>query len=177
MTVWRGQLPLILASESRARQTLLANSGIDFEAVPANLGALPDGPYKDRANVGIQMFKPFKLTLDLSNDRLWLQRNGKPAEFSRDRSGMFTAAEAQPAAALDRSAEVLLLHDQPQPYGPPAPRQEIGPPASLAQPVDNPQTAGHPPQLQATPASNEPMAPPMKKMPTNRPLRRPRAWG
>ena len=37
MTVWRGQLPLILASESRARQTLLANSGIDFEAVPANI--------------------------------------------------------------------------------------------------------------------------------------------
>jgi len=37
MTVWRGQLPLVLASESRARQTLLANSGIDFEAVPANI--------------------------------------------------------------------------------------------------------------------------------------------
>ena len=28
---------MILASESRARQTLLANSGIDFEAVPANI--------------------------------------------------------------------------------------------------------------------------------------------
>ena len=71
---------------------------------------------------------------------------GEIRKVSPDRSGMFTAAEAQPAAALDRSAEVLLLHDQPQPYGPPAPRQEIGPPASLAQPVDNPQTAGHPPE-------------------------------
>ena len=29
--------PLILASQSRARQTLLANAGIDFEAVPADI--------------------------------------------------------------------------------------------------------------------------------------------
>ncbi|MCL6699257.1 aspartyl protease family protein [Sphingomonas sp. NSE70-1] len=68
-------------------------AGFSFEGVPANLGALPEGPYKDRANVGIQMFKPFRLTLDLGNDRLWLQRNGKPAEFTKDRSGMFTLLE------------------------------------------------------------------------------------
>jgi septum formation protein len=37
MTVWRGQLPLILASQSRARQMLLASAGIDFEAVPAEI--------------------------------------------------------------------------------------------------------------------------------------------
>lgn len=37
MTVWRGQLPLILASQSRARQMLLANAAIDFEAVPAEI--------------------------------------------------------------------------------------------------------------------------------------------
>jgi septum formation protein len=37
MTLWRGKYPLILASQSRARQTLLANAGIDFEAVPAEL--------------------------------------------------------------------------------------------------------------------------------------------
>jgi rod shape-determining protein MreC len=57
---------------------------------------------------------------------------GEIRKVSPDRSGMFTAAEAQPAAALDRSAEVLLLRDQPQPYGPPASREEVGPPASLA---------------------------------------------
>jgi len=68
-------------------------SGFTFNGVPAILGALPDGPYSDRANVGIQMFRPFKLTLDLGHDRLWLQRNGKPAEFSRDRTGMFTLLE------------------------------------------------------------------------------------
>jgi septum formation protein len=37
MTLWRGKHPLILASQSHARQTLLANAGIGFEAVPAEL--------------------------------------------------------------------------------------------------------------------------------------------
>jgi septum formation protein len=37
MTLWRGQFPLILASQSRARQMLLANAGIEFEAVPADI--------------------------------------------------------------------------------------------------------------------------------------------
>ena len=37
MTLWRGENPLILASQSRARQTLLANAGINFEAVPAEI--------------------------------------------------------------------------------------------------------------------------------------------
>jgi septum formation protein len=37
MTLWRGKYPLILASQSRARQTLLANAGIDFEAVAAEI--------------------------------------------------------------------------------------------------------------------------------------------
>jgi len=37
MTLWRGKLPLILASQSRARQALLANAGIDFKAVPADI--------------------------------------------------------------------------------------------------------------------------------------------
>jgi septum formation protein len=37
MTLWREKSPLILASQSRARQTLLANAGINFEAVPAEI--------------------------------------------------------------------------------------------------------------------------------------------
>jgi septum formation protein len=37
MTLWRGKDPLILASQSRARQMLLANAGIDFETVPAEI--------------------------------------------------------------------------------------------------------------------------------------------
>ncbi len=37
MTVWRGNDPLILASQSRARQMLLCNAGICLEAVAADI--------------------------------------------------------------------------------------------------------------------------------------------
>jgi septum formation protein len=37
MTLWRGPDPLILASQSRARQMLLANAGLKFEAIPADI--------------------------------------------------------------------------------------------------------------------------------------------
>jgi septum formation protein len=37
MTLWHGKHPLILASQSRARQALLANAGIVFEAIPAEI--------------------------------------------------------------------------------------------------------------------------------------------
>jgi septum formation protein len=37
MTLWRGKDPLILASQSRARQMLLTNAGIGFEAVSAEI--------------------------------------------------------------------------------------------------------------------------------------------
>ena len=37
MNIWQGKEPLILASQSRARQMLLADAGIDFESVPADI--------------------------------------------------------------------------------------------------------------------------------------------
>jgi septum formation protein len=37
MTLWRGKDPLILASQSRARQMLLTHAGIGSEAVPADI--------------------------------------------------------------------------------------------------------------------------------------------
>ncbi len=37
MSLWRGKYPLILASQSHARQALLANAGIEFEAVAAEI--------------------------------------------------------------------------------------------------------------------------------------------
>jgi septum formation protein len=37
MSLWRGKDPLVLASQSRARQTLLASAGIAFEAVAAEI--------------------------------------------------------------------------------------------------------------------------------------------
>src|SRR5438132_1635950 len=37
MSIWRGTDPLILASQSGARQMLLANAGIPFEAIAADI--------------------------------------------------------------------------------------------------------------------------------------------
>jgi septum formation protein len=37
MSIWLGKDPLILASQSRARQMLLANAGIAFAAIPADI--------------------------------------------------------------------------------------------------------------------------------------------
>src|SRR6201995_11752 len=37
MTIWRGKKPLILASQSRARKMLLANAGLSFEVIPADI--------------------------------------------------------------------------------------------------------------------------------------------
>jgi septum formation protein len=37
MTIWRGKDLLVLASQSRARQMLLGNAGLAFEAVPADI--------------------------------------------------------------------------------------------------------------------------------------------
>src|ERR1700739_542289 len=37
MTIWRANKPLILASQSRARKMLLANAGLSFEAIPADI--------------------------------------------------------------------------------------------------------------------------------------------
>ncbi len=37
MTIWRGKKALVLASQSRARKMLLANAGLAFEAVPADI--------------------------------------------------------------------------------------------------------------------------------------------
>ena len=60
---------------------------------------------------------------------------GEILSISTDSSSLFAAAQARPAAALDRSGDVLLLRDQPQPYGAPAPVEEVGPPRDAAGPV------------------------------------------
>ncbi len=67
--------------------------GVSLDQVPADLGTFQGGPYKDRVNAGIQLFKPFHLTLDLGHDRLWLQRTTAPVDFPKDRAGMFMTLE------------------------------------------------------------------------------------
>jgi rod shape-determining protein MreC len=55
---------------------------------------------------------------------------GTVREISNDASGMFAAAKVTPSAALDRSGEVLILHEVVDAVGPPAPLADNGPPAA-----------------------------------------------
>lgn len=60
---------------------------------------------------------------------------GRVVTVAPDRDGSFKVAQVVPAAAPERSGEVLLLRDQPPPVGPPAPAASAGPPADLAAPA------------------------------------------
>lgn len=67
--------------------------GVSLANVPADLGSMPKGPYAGRVNAGLQLFKPFRLTLDFGHDRMWLQRTNAPVDFPKDRAGMFVMLE------------------------------------------------------------------------------------
>jgi len=56
---------------------------------------------------------------------------GSIRAISNDVTGMFAAATATPSAALDRSGDVLLLHELPDPIGPPEAAPVTGPPAAV----------------------------------------------
>jgi rod shape-determining protein MreC len=58
-------------------------------------------------------------------------------------SGTFLSAEATPSADLDRSEDVLVLHDLAEPAGPPPPAPAAGPPSGLA-PAPGSSTAPQP---------------------------------
>ncbi|HEX7814076.1 rod shape-determining protein MreC [Dyella sp.] len=61
---------------------------------------------------------------------------GEILSIGQSQSGLFLEARARPTADIDRSDDVLILHDQAEPDGPPAPATPMGPPASLAPPPD-----------------------------------------
>jgi rod shape-determining protein MreC len=63
-------------------------------------------------------------------------------------TGMFLVAHARPAADIDRSEDVLLLHDQAEPDGPPSPITPMGPPSDLA-PVKGDVTAAPSPAVRS----------------------------
>jgi len=58
---------------------------------------------------------------------------GTIREIKPDASGMFAVAAVIPSAALDRSGEVLVLHQLIDAVGPPAPIADTGPPAPPAE--------------------------------------------
>jgi len=60
---------------------------------------------------------------------------GEIRVISPDATGMFAAATATPNAALGRSGDVLLLHELPDPIGPPEAAPPSGPPAPAPAPA------------------------------------------
>ena len=74
MTIWRGKDPLILASQSRARKMLLANAGIDFEAVPADI---------DERSVQTDsgLSAPGEIALLLAREKALLVSSQKPGRY------------------------------------------------------------------------------------------------
>jgi rod shape-determining protein MreC len=83
---------------------------------------------------------------------------GEIRDVAQTPSGTFLSAQAKPAADLDRSEDVLLLHDLAEPAGPPAPAPNVGPPADLAPPPGAPPAATLPSVTSptATPAPARP---------------------
>ncbi len=78
-------------------------------------------------------------------------RSVKPAS-----SGMFLEAHVQPAANIDRTDDVLLLHDLAEPQGPPAPVTRMGPPADLAPPGGAAPAASASPSPRSAPLPAQP---------------------
>ena len=83
---------------------------------------------------------------------------GKVVSVAPGASGMFRAAQVQPAADIDRSDDVLLLHDQAEPDGPPPPAPPMGPPASLAPPAGGAPAAAAPAGMAASGTAPAPAA-------------------
>lgn len=82
-----------LHEDKRATIPTVTVAGFTLSGVPAEFRSVPKGPYAGRVNAGIQLFKPFHVTLDLGHDRMWLRRTGAPVQFSKDRAGLFVMLE------------------------------------------------------------------------------------
>lgn len=95
----------------RVTMPSVAFGGHRFDAVPAELNVDPAALPDEGLNIGIGMFRPFDVTLDLRRDRLFLQRNGWSGPWPRDRTGMrieladraLTVAHVSPDSPADRA--------------------------------------------------------------------------
>jgi rod shape-determining protein MreC len=72
---------------------------------------------------------------------------GEITSVEQSPSGMFLEGRARPTADLDRSEDVLLLHDLAEPVGPPEPGAVAGPPSDLAPAPAPAASAATPPRM------------------------------
>ncbi|MBP0111363.1 MULTISPECIES: Maf family nucleotide pyrophosphatase [Bradyrhizobium] len=74
MTLWRGTSPLILASQSSARKMLLANAGLEFEAVTAHID-------ERGIQAGSRLSNPREIALLLAREKAKAVSAGHPGSY------------------------------------------------------------------------------------------------
>jgi septum formation protein len=74
MSIWRGDQPLILASQSRARRMLLENAGLACEAIPA---AIDERALQNEAGLAA----PYEVALHLAQAKAVAVSLGKPGSY------------------------------------------------------------------------------------------------
>jgi septum formation protein len=128
MTMWRGAKPLILASQSPARQALLANAGIAFEAIPAELderaielasalsapGEIAALLARDKA-LFVSGKHPGRLVVGadqtlILGERLFDKPAGRAQAAAQLRALAGQSHELHSAAAVARDGEILFEH-------------------------------------------------------------------
>jgi septum formation protein len=126
MTLWRGKHPLVLASQSLTRQALLANAGIDFEAVAADLderavqqasGVLAPGDVaallaREKA-LSVSARQPAKYVIGADQtlaqgERLFSKPAGRPQAAEQLRALAGRSHELHSAVAVARDGKILF---------------------------------------------------------------------
>jgi septum formation protein len=126
MTLWRGKHPLVLASQSLTRQALLANAGIDFEAVAADLdertvqqasGLLAPGDIavllaREKA-LSVSSRQPGKYVIGADQtlaqgERLFSKPAGRPQAAEQLRALAGRSHELHSAVAVARDGRILF---------------------------------------------------------------------
>ena len=126
MTLWRGKHPLVLASQSLTRQALLANAGIDFEAVAADLderavqqasGLLAPGDIaallaREKA-LSVSARQPAKYVIGADQtlaqgERLFSKPAGRPQAAEQLRALAGRSHELHSAVAVARDGKILF---------------------------------------------------------------------
>jgi septum formation protein len=126
MTLWRGKHPLVLASQSLTRQALLANAGIDFEAVAAEIderaaqhasGLLAPGDIaallaREKA-LSVSSRQPGKYVIGADQtlaqgERLFSKPAGRPQAAEQLRALAGRSHELHSAVAVARDGKILF---------------------------------------------------------------------
>jgi septum formation protein len=128
MTIWHDSRPLVLASQSKARQMLLANAGIAFEALPAdideraiqkNSGLAAPGKVaallaREKAlAVSRQKDQQFVVGADQTlalGDQIFNKPSGRPQAFAQLSQLAGQSHELHSAVAVARGGAILFEH-------------------------------------------------------------------